>query len=255
MPEQNSDPRLPNYQQIYYSPSGQPYYMNAAGKKTYISPLQAAQMFNDPRAVAWAKSQGAEINPQTYDTTDTSRPKESYLKTSGTWNPETGKWDRGINLNNLLATGVGAEIGGAALGGIGSSAPAAQTTSVIPGTGIPVTSGVTAPGLAAPTGAIPNLAASLPTNPSVYGATPGAGILNKALGGSGVLKNILGAIPSALAGYSAIKNLTQGPPAANEELKRILALAEGRIKQTDPLFQQLNTMAQAQMPTYTKGTR
>jgi hypothetical protein len=75
----------------------------------------------------------------------------------------------------------------------------------------------------------------------------GASILDRAVAG---LRDY-GAL--GLAGYNAARSLSQGPTEAEKQLAEIMKLAQGRVQASEPLFNMLNTMAQAQMPKYTRG--
>lgn len=112
----------------------------------------------------------------------------------------------------------------------------------IPGLGTPAQIAPVATGAGATAG-------SIAATSGAAGLT-GASLLQQILKG---LKDYGPLAGLGLSGYGAIKGLTQGPPAANEDLKRILGLAENRVNATEPLFQALNAMAYGQLPKYTKG--
>jgi hypothetical protein len=81
----------------------------------------------------------------------------------------------------------------------------------------------------------------------------GSGAGEVAGGGESILRDILKWVPTGLAGVNAVRSLTQGAPPAQANLERLLQMAEGRVNQTQPLFDALNAMAQAQMPRYSRG--
>lgn len=86
----------------------------------------------------------------------------------------------------------------------------------------------------------------------------------QALGGGAGLGGIRGALdalgltPRDLAGLGlAGINAARGnrPVSAEQDIERLLALAEGRINQSEPLFQALMAMANAGLPQYARGGR
>lgn len=83
----------------------------------------------------------------------------------------------------------------------------------------------------------------------------------EALGGGG-LGGIRGALDAlgltgrdalglGAAGLSAMRG--NRPTSAEQDIERLLALAEGRINQSEPLFQALMAMANASLPRYARG--
>lgn len=259
-----------DYQNIQFDERGAPYWMTQSGKRDYLPPLSAMTSRN-PRAVEWARSMGVyqDANGQVVNQ---SAPGSSFLHNRGEWDPNKGEWHQGINWNNILAVGVGAMIGApvlaSAFGGPGAGAAAgAQAGGDLASTSIPASLAMNAvPGAIASQGAsagVPLAAglggalpsSSIPVSTAMSGpaaiASPGA-----SAGGSSLLSNVLKGLkdygPSALAGVGAAKNLLQGPPPASQDLERILALIEGRVNATQPLFDSLNTMTQAQLPAYSR---
>lgn len=141
--------------------------------------------------------------------------------------------------------------GGAAAAGSGASA----------GGGVPNLAG--AAGL--PGGAMYSAAASAPGAGGIgagLGAAAGVGGAGAA-GGSSLLGRILTGLrdygPLGLAGINAVNQLRPGGPGgttdAERQLNEILGMARGRVEASEPLFQQLNTMARRQLPVYTREGR
>lgn len=109
-------------QHTFYESNGQPYFKKVGGGKQYIPPASAMSMFDDPKALAWAKSQGYEIKGGAQGLEDASRgivgpdgkttyapspvtmPSQSggLWHTTGTWNSETGKMDSSFDWGNLF---------------------------------------------------------------------------------------------------------------------------------------------------------
>ena len=95
-------------------------------------------------------------------------------------------------------------------------------------------------------------------SPSNYVGNAVAGTEQAALGGGEGLGGILGALggPRGLAGLGlAGINALRGnkPTDAEQDIQRLLAMAEGRINQSEPLFQALMAMANASLPRYARG--
>ena len=170
------------------------------------------------------------------------------------------------NIGSAAGAANAAGIGGAgladALAGLGATGAGLASSS------IPASLAMHAPGAIASQGAsagVPLLNAAsafsdaAPNIGSARGAANAANIGGSASGGGSLLRNILHQVgqyaPTALAGANAVRQLTQGAPQAQQDLERILGLAEGRINQTEPLFQALNSFAMAGLPDYAKGGR
>jgi hypothetical protein len=134
-------------------------------------------------------------------------------------------------------------------GAAGGGASAAQGgAGVLPSYGA-------SPAMMAAGAGLPSVAANTPS--AALGAL-GGGAANALTGGGGsLLGKILTGLKDyaglGLAGVSAARGLTQGPTAAEKQLEEIMNLAKGRVQASEPLFNMLNTMAQAQMPKYTRG--
>lgn len=99
-----------------------------SGDRTYVSPAEVhPENTTDPRLLSWASQHGA--------------PGGSLLKNRGTWNSQTGDWDRGTNWGNLLSIGVGGAIAAPfiapAVGGLfgGGGAAASSGTAAASGSG------------------------------------------------------------------------------------------------------------------------
>ncbi len=94
---------------IQWDGQGRPYYPSARGPH-YLAPIEAAQT-HDPRAVAWAKSKGADLN-----TGSTGAPSGGFTGNS-TWNSDTGEYEKDNFFDSSL--------GGLVLGGSMMAAPLA----------------------------------------------------------------------------------------------------------------------------------
>ncbi len=142
----------PDYSVVLWDASGKPYWKLASGKKSYIPPIVAMQERDDPKLLAWAKSQGFSIgtNPDGTTAIKTNAPGGGLIHNRGTWNSQTGKYDQGINWGNIAALGIGAAIaapfvvgavaggaaGGGAAGGVGVGETGA-TVGLASGAGLP----------------------------------------------------------------------------------------------------------------------
>lgn len=153
-----------------------------------------------------------------------------------------------------------ASAAGGALPNSGASLIPAASASVpqaVAGTasaGVPFAAGTTAAGLLPNTGdaLIPAASRSVPqaatSAASAATAHNGQSLLQQLLGDHNRLGN---AAALGLGGLNAVNSLRQ--PAANDDLKKMLGLAEDRVNSSKPLFDALQTMALAGMPTYAKG--
>ncbi len=99
---------------LHWSSDGRPFLLDASGSKYFVPPIVAAQYVNDPKALAWAKSQGASIGAPGGTDTVTGRPGASLFTTAGTWNPDAGKYDQGVNWENIAALAAGGFAGAGA---------------------------------------------------------------------------------------------------------------------------------------------
>lgn len=153
----------PDYSVVLWD-NGKPYWKTASGGKTYIPPLVAAQMRDNPRAQAWAAQQGVQIQyggtdeqPTVQNITNNAAPGGSLFHERGQWNPETGEWDQPINWGNIASLAVGGFIAApavAALAGSGAAGSgAAGTGAATSGTSAGVGSGSLASLGAAPAAA------------------------------------------------------------------------------------------------------
>ncbi len=173
---------MADYGQIQWS-GGKPYIVDASGKRYFLPPIVAAQYRDDPKALAWAASQGASIGAPGGTDTVTGQPDATLLKTRGTWNPDTGQYDQGVNWENLasLAAGgfVGAGAGAALAGGAGGGAAAAPAASsgggaAIPAGVVPAATAGTLPSTVIGTGAIGPIAGGASgAVPAALGASAG----------------------------------------------------------------------------------
>lgn len=260
-----------DYSDIRFDERGRPYWMTQSGRRSYLAPLVAMQS-NNPQAVEWARSMGVYTTPEG-EIVNRSAPGSSYLRERGHWDPAKGAWDQDINWNNILATAVGGMIAGPAVygamqgagaGGAAGGSGAGSGAAVLPSSSLPASALMGGPGAVGtgasvlPSASLPVAAAAAPGAAStvgggVQGAMSGAGVAG---GGSSILQDILNGVgdwgPTVASGIGAARSLSQGTPRAQQDLERILKLAEGRINQTDPLFQALNAMAYRGLPQYAK---
>lgn len=148
-----SGANAPDYSQVLWD-NGKPYYKTGNGGKMYIPPASAMSMFDDPKAIAWAKSQGyyidggrAGLNQTPTVGPDgkvvmppnpvhTGNQSGGFLHTTGEWNSDTGQFDHSIDWGNILTLVVAgvmtAGVATAALGG-GAGAEAAVSTAAATG--------------------------------------------------------------------------------------------------------------------------
>lgn len=133
---------------ILWDASGAPYQNTSDGQKSYIPPIAAAQYQNDPKMLAWAKSQGANVtygpkdangNPTTSDVR-TGAPAGGFSGNSH-WNGETGQWEKDnffdSSLGGLVLGGsaVAAPFAVSALAGAPAATPAEFAVTSTPGLG------------------------------------------------------------------------------------------------------------------------
>lgn len=144
-------------------------------------------------------------------------------------------------------------------GGSGSAAGAAGASGAAGGL-IPSSSIPTSLLMSGPSAASAGLAGAGGAGLAAGAAGAGSNIAQRLLGGgnqladgSSLLDKILDWAPVGAAAFGAGKQLLQGPPQAQQDLERILALAESRVNQSQPVFDQLNTFVQSRMPNYVKG--
>lgn len=199
--------------------NGKPYYLSASGKKSYVPPASAMSMWDDPKALAWAKSQGYYIDGGREGLT---KPMEvgadgkviippnpvhmasqsgGIFHTTGTWDSNSGEFEHSIDWGNIMtiaiagaiaAPFVAAAVGGAVGGGAGGAAGGAGGAGTLASSAIAPTLG-TLPGVAA-SGAVPAaFATAAPLASTAIAPTLGA------LAGGAPS----GAVPAALAGGEA----------------------------------------------------
>lgn len=179
---------MADYGALQWSPDGKPFINDWSGKKVFITPIVAAQYKDDPKAQAWAASQGAHIGAAGGSDTVTGAPDATTLKSRGTWNPDTGQYDQGVNWDNVLSMATGGFVGAGALdaafaGGAGAAA--------------------------APTAASSTAAAT----PAAAGTTGGA-----VAGGGGILSTVKSAanlIKNGTDAYSGLSDILGGAAKSN----------------------------------------
>jgi hypothetical protein len=237
---------------VLWDEQGKPYWASTDGRsRHYIPPIVAGQYRDDPRMLAWAASQGV-----TEDDPNGNVPGGGFLRGRGQWDSEQGKYTQPINGGNLLSAAVGAMIGApwiaGAMGGGAAAAPSASASGaaggVIPSSSIPTSALMGGPSAAS---------AGLTAGAGAGGAAGAANALanggSALANGGGLLNKILDWAPVGAAAFGAGRQLLQGPPDAQQNLERILKMAEGRVNASQPVFDQLNTFVQSRMPNYVKG--
>jgi hypothetical protein len=163
-------------------------------------------------------------------------------------------YDDRASTSQKIIVGLGAGIlglGAAGLAGVGplagGAAPAGATVPAA-GAAVPATAG----GGAALDTAIAGAGAGVSSIPAGGEVPKSAGLRAPPGGGADLLSRIMRGIqdygPSALAGVNAARQLTQGPPPAQDALERMLGLSEDRVRASEPLFQALNAMARSRLP-------
>lgn len=247
-----------NYSDVRFDESGKPYWTTQRGARSYLSPAAAAQSPN-LRAREWAAAQGERISRDATGAAtgvlSNAAPQGGFVHSRGTWNPTTGQFDQSLNPGGLM----GAIQGGAALAGplfvgpaianaIGAGATAAPVGSLSADGTIPFT---TAPGVqaAALSGQV-GPAAGLGASGSVAGgAAGGAGAASGGL--AGLLKNLTsGNNLGSLVGLgTTLAHGLSGGGGADDELKRIQAITEARMRRVDPLHQAITNLAMSRLPT------
>jgi hypothetical protein len=128
--------------QVLWDAQGKPYYPTTDGRKSYIPPIAAAQYQDDPRMLAWAKSQGASIDYSPVATggspivSNNSVPDGDFFHHRGEWNSEEGQYDTNFDWGAVLTLAVAgvitAGVATAALGG-GTAAQTAVETAIATG--------------------------------------------------------------------------------------------------------------------------
>lgn len=165
---------------------------------------------------------------------------------------KAGFWTEALPY--LIASGMAAPHLAALIGG-GTAAAGAGGGQAASGAGGLLPSYGASPAIQAAGMGLPS--ASMMTPAAAMAGGSNGGVLSRILGGGGGLSDVLKGLrdygPLALAGLSAGRGLTQGQTDAEKQLNEILNMAKGRITATEPLFNQLNTMATRQMPRYTRG--
>lgn len=206
---------------IRWSEDGRPYVMLSTGQRHYLPPV-AVGGSSDPRLREWARSQGS-----TQENPTGGIPGGGFVRGAGEWNSETGQYEQPWNGGNLLSL--------AALGTIAGSY------------GIPAL-------LSEPTVAEEVAGVAAAGTPGAAGAA-GGGTLGRVLSGAGSAANrTLGLrdyLGLGLAG-AGLANGLRTPP-AQKGLEEMLGLATDRVNSSRPLFDALQAMAYADLPSYAKG--
>lgn len=269
----------PDYTKVLWE-SGKPYWLTASGKKMFIPPLTAAQMREDPKAQAWAKSQGVNIDYQTDPTTgqvtvgpggvtNTATPSGGLIHQRGEWNSETGQFDQGIDWGNIMALGVGGAIAapfvaGALAGAGGGAASGAGASGAGAAAGGAAAGGTLASSTIAPLmGTLPAATAGsgAVTAATAAGGGGGWGALLGGVGGKGALVNAgANVAQSAIAAHGASEAAKTQSAAADRSLAFQQGIYDRQAQNFAPYLQQgqtslgrLGQMAAAPGPTFHPG--
>lgn len=211
-------------QGVQWDASGNPYYNTSDGQHSYLPPIAAAQERSDPKLLAWAKSQGANV---TYGPNDANgNPTVSDVRTGAPqggfggnyhWNSEQGGYDKDNFFDSSLG---GLILGGAAVGG-----PIAFGAMAGGGAGAGATATTT--GASASTAGASTTAGLLPSTTIGTGMVPAVtGGTGMAAGGGGMgfLSSLKTGLDLFNKGSSAVDAL-KGPSAANS-----LSTTAGKIE-------------------------
>jgi hypothetical protein len=205
-----ADPIL-NYRDIRFDAQGRPYLTTQSGQRSYIPPNMAAQYAGlfipeGPEKDALTAERGytpdtiagltafAQQGGVTSENPSGNVPSSSFMRSRGSWNPQTGQYDQGMNMSG---------VGGLILGGAGLAAPMvvgpmlAGTPTIFGGAGAASAASGSAPTLASANAP----AALLPT-------TTAPGVTSAATSGALAPTVSAGAAPGTLAG--AMTPVSQG---------------------------------------------
>lgn len=273
-----------NYNDLRFDAQGRPFYVTQSGKPSYLSPgmaAQAAHLFvTDPqqraavnagmspetlqKLIAYAQ-QGGVTGQNPYGNV----PRNTFTSQNNGWNPQTGRYDTGMNWGGLggailggaglagpLVIGpaiAGAAGGGAAAGGAASGASAAAD-GTIPFTTAPGVSAAAASGAVGPSA---GLGASAPLGSLTAGAGAGAGVGGGAAAASGFADKLKAGLsnPSNLASLAGLVTSLAGGSGGggngqtNADLARAQAITEARMRRVDPLHQAITNLAMSRLPT------
>lgn len=143
-------PEQPDYSKVLWAANGSPYWSTASGSKVYITPAVAMSMWNEPKALDWAKSKGFYIDgglaglsrqptvvngvvQQAPNPVHGKAPDNGFWRTDPVWSGEKGDWDSGFNWEHLLDLGVGGFAGAGLAAGIAAGGTAAGSSGTLAG--------------------------------------------------------------------------------------------------------------------------
>lgn len=264
---------------VQYDERGQPFWWYEDGGRYFISPLAASSMRHEPKAVAWARSQGVHDNPDG-TLTNNATPGPSLFKERGAWDADSGDMNQGVNWTNIASMGVGGLIAapfvagavgggaagggaGAAGGGAGTSASTAGGLGLASGGALPLGTGLTAAQMTTPAfgsllGATGAAGAGVPVAAATTAATPS--VLQRL---KGLVPDSIGDVAKLATGAAALIPQFTGAGNSNafgnaeieDEVKRALALQRGRVEQAQPVYDALVNMAYGMTPTRYRGAQ
>lgn len=256
---------------VLWDASGRPYWASLDGRsKHYIPPATAAQYNNDPRLLAWAKSQGFELQRDAAgDITGMNqapgagaggnRPLD--FRTGRQWDPKTGRYDTDFDWGDiitLIAGGIAgngvAAAAGAGGGGGGAAGSIAAPTAAESQAGIASMAGSgmaggTAGGTSATLGGAAVGAGGAPLGgvmPAAASAGSGSAIdkLRDAL----MSPEGIATAASLATGMMAGDGTTDQTRATEEQARRLQAITEARMRRVDPLHEAATQLAFGRMP-------
>lgn len=228
---------IANYRDIRFDEQGRPYLTTVSGQRSYMAPIQAAQSGN-PRAVQWAADHGFVITRDASGAAtgvqDAAVPNATFAHSRGEWNPTTGQYEQSLNQGGLMGLVEGASAVAApfALGALmptaasaGAGAAAGENAAL--GAHAGLTAGGAAAGVA---GTAAGMAAGAGANGLVHGLTSNIGPL------AGLITSLSGAGAGGGGGSN------------QDQLARLQAITEARMRRVDPLHQMVTQLAASRLP-------
>lgn len=219
---------------VLWDEQGKPYWRSMDGRNArhYIPPMVAAQYRDDPRMLAWAQSQGFQINrdDQGLITGMDIRPgagaggnRPLDFKTGRQWDSRTGSYDTDFDWGDVAILAAGGLVGAGAASALGAAGSGGAAGSIASPTAAESAAGISSLsgsglGAGASTVAAPTLGAG---TGSVIGSgiTPalgGSGIATPAAGGfGGASPALAGSGAASSAGTSAALGGTMAPVASS----------------------------------------
>lgn len=254
-----------DWSHVYFDParSGAPYVMTQSGKRSYLPPIVAGQLHDNPQAQAWARTQGVSA-----DNPSGNVPHNTFVHQNNGWNADTGQYDQSLNQGGLM----GLIEGGTAVAApfaLGALMPAAPVSSALGGTGLAadgtLASTLPAAAQSAAMGGQVIPAAGIGAGASAadiaagassgsIGAGGAAGLANTLAHGGGAANGLTDALTGNTGTLAALLTSLLHPGGGSTgqddaQLKRIQAITEARMRRADPLHQMVVQLAASRMPT------